>query len=193
MGTVGALVVAGSARAQSALEFFMDAEEGNFRGPGSREVAPQYRPQDVDFDGNEQAGTIVIDVSERFLYLVQGGGRARRYGIGVGREGFAWTGRAYVGRKSEWPTWTPPPAMIRRQPELREYAGGMPGGPQNPLGARAMYLYRGGSDTLYRIHGTNAPWTIGQAVSSGCIRMVNEHVEDLYERVPVGTRVVVRA
>lgn len=194
LGAAGTAAFASTAKADSAMEAFLDsigldpttAAQQGFR------IDRQWLPQDVSYSGRERPGTIVIDVAARYLYHVQEGGTARRYGIGVGRDGFRWAGAAVVGRKAEWPTWTPPAAMIRRQPELREWAGGMPGGVDNPLGARALYLYRGGRDTLYRIHGTNAPWTIGQAMSSGCIRMVNEHVEELYERVRVGSRVIVR-
>lgn len=118
-------------------------------------------------------------------------GEAMRYGVGVGREGFAWAGRARIRRKAEWPKWTPPAEMIKRRPDLAKYRNGMPGGPDNPLGARALYLYQGSRDTLYRIHGTNEPWTIGQAMSSGCIRLLNDDVKDLYNRVGLGTRVVV--
>jgi len=160
--------------------------------PVSGAVAPQYRRQRVRYATREKPGTIVIDTSSRYLYVVEGNGMATRYGVGVGRAGFAWSGRAKVGRKAQWPTWTPPPNMIRRQPELKKYAGGMPGGPNNPLGARALYLYRGGRDTLYRLHGTNQPGSIGQAMSSGCIRMLNSDVEHLYARTPVGTPVVVQ-
>ena len=139
-----------------------------------------YRPH--------KPGTIVIDTSAKFLYLVQEGGTARRYGVGVGKEGFSWRGTETITRKAEWPGWTPPAEMIARErAKGRILPAHMPGGPENPLGARALYL----GSTLYRIHGTNAPWTIGQAVSSGCIRMRNEDVTDLYERVKVGTRVVV--
>ncbi|MCP8941023.1 L,D-transpeptidase [Alsobacter sp. SYSU M60028] len=156
------------------------------------DVNPEYLRRQVVYDGPESAGSIVIDPNERYLYLVQPGGKAMRYGVGVGREGFAWSGAATIRRKSEWPTWTPPGSMIQRQPELAEYAGGMPGGLENPLGARAMYLYQGDRDTLYRIHGTNEPGSIGSAVSSGCIRLINQDIIDLYRRVPIGTRVVVR-
>ena len=134
---------------------------------------------------NEPPGTIIVHTSERFLYLVQGNGRAMRYGIGVGREGFQWQGLLKISRKQEWPDWTPPPEMIARQPYLPRF---MAGGPGNPMGARALYL----GATVYRIHGTNQPHTIGSAVSSGCFRLVNNDVIDLYERVPVGTKVVVR-
>jgi lipoprotein-anchoring transpeptidase ErfK/SrfK len=136
-------------------------------------------------------GEIVVDPGRRFLYHVQDGGLATRYGIGVGREGFGWSGHAVIGRKAEWPSWTPPASMVARDPAARRWAGGMPGGENNPLGARALYLYQGGRDTLYRLHGTIEPWSIGQAVSSGCIRLLNQDIIHLYERVPVGTRVTV--
>lgn len=148
------------------------------------EPNPIYRRQAVAYEGREAPGTIVIDTPSKFLYLVQGGGQAIRYGIGVGRPGFAWAGMKTITRKAEWPGWTPPPEMLRRRPDLPRH---MEGGPANPLGARAMYL----GTSLYRIHGTNEPYTIGQNVSSGCIRMMNEDVVDLYERVGVGTRVKV--
>lgn len=142
----------------------------------------------------EKPGTVVVDPKARRLYLVMEGGRAMRYGVGVGREGMEWSGRAKVGRKAAWPRWTPTADMIRRDPKTNgPWAGGMPGGLQNPLGARALYLTQGGRDTMYRIHGTNAPRTIGYAMSSGCIRMFNHDVIDLYERAPSGTPVVVLA
>ncbi|HVY57159.1 MAG TPA: L,D-transpeptidase [Xanthobacteraceae bacterium] len=147
-------------------------------------IDPKYEPQEVAYDGKEPPGTIVIDTPHRFLFLVEGGGMARRYGIGVGRPGFAWAGVHQITAKREWPDWRPPEEMLKRRPDLPRY---MPGGPDNPLGARAMYL----GSTLYRIHGSNEPWTIGHAVSSGCIRMRNEDVIDLYGRVKVGTKVVV--
>jgi lipoprotein-anchoring transpeptidase ErfK/SrfK len=188
-----------------------------FGGPGARQASPGYRPapidpsyggpepmepsarsgeparpamnprflkQEVSYDGHEAPGTVVINTRERLLYLVQENGRAVRYGIGVGRPGFTWAGAHQVSQKREWPDWTPPPEMIKRRPDLPRH---MAGGPDNPLGARAMYL----GSSLYRIHGSNEPWTIGQAVSSGCIRMRNEDVIDLYEKVKVGTKVVV--
>ncbi len=145
---------------------------------------PKYERQLVEYDGNERAGTIVIDTPNKFLYLVEGNGRALRYGIGVGRPGFTWSGVKTISAKKEWPDWTPPAEMLVRRPDLPRH---MEGGPQNPLGARAMYL----GSTLYRIHGSNEPWTIGTNVSSGCIRMRNEDVIDLYGRVNVGTRVIV--
>lgn len=153
--------------------------------PTTRPVVPDiYQKQLVRYSGKHKPGTIVIDTQKRFLYLVQGNGEALRYGIGVGREGFQWRGSHRITMKREWPDWRPPAEMIRRQPHLPRY---MPGGPKNPLGARAMYL----GSTLYRIHGSNEPWTIGQAVSSGCIRMTNDDVSDLYSRVRTGTTVVV--
>jgi lipoprotein-anchoring transpeptidase ErfK/SrfK len=151
----------------------------------SVELDPEYRKQVVYYRTSEAPGTIIIATAERHLYLVQGNGRALRYGIGVGREGFQWQGLLNISRKAEWPDWTPPPEMIARQPYLPRF---MAGGPGNPLGARAMYL----GSTVYRIHGTNRPDTIGTAVSSGCFRLVNADVTDLYERVPVGTKVIVR-
>ena len=152
-------------------------------------VAREFLPRKVRYSGDEAPGMIVIDTTARFLYLVLEDGKAQRYGVGVGRPGFEWAGIHTVTRKAEWPGWTPPPEMIARELEkgvmLPEH---MAGGANNPLGARALYL----GDTLYRIHGSNQPWTIGQAVSSGCIRMRNEDVEDLYARVEVGTKVLVR-
>lgn len=145
---------------------------------------PRYARQVVSFDGQQKPGSIVIDTRTKFLYLVQPGGQAIRYGIGVGRPGFAWSGMKTISQKREWPDWTPPAEMLQRRPDLPRH---MAGGPANPLGARALYL----GSSLYRIHGTNEPHTIGQSVSSGCIRMMNEDVIDLYERTPVGTRVEV--
>ncbi|WP_262268892.1 L,D-transpeptidase [Microvirga yunnanensis] len=155
-------------------------------------VDPQFLRQEVAYDTVERPGTIVIDTANRHLYLVRENGRALRYGIGVGAAGMKWAGRAQVGRKAEWPRWTPTAAMIKRDPERnRRWAGGMSPGPGNPLGPRALYLFQDGRDTLYRIHGTTEPDTIGEAVSSGCIRMLNQDILDLYGRVPVGTPVVV--
>jgi lipoprotein-anchoring transpeptidase ErfK/SrfK len=149
-----------------------------------KELPPQFRRQMVDYPSREPAGTIIIDTPNTYLYLVLGGGKAMRYGVGVGREGFTWAGREKVSRMSEWPDWHPPKEMIDRQPYLPRF---MAGGESNPLGARALYL----GNTLYRIHGTNQPSTIGSFVSSGCVRLTNGDIEDLYGRVTVGTRVVV--
>lgn len=149
---------------------------------------PIYLPQEVDYASAHKAGTIVIDTKSKFLYLVGQNGKARRYGVGVGKTGFSWKGTETVSRKAKWPTWHPPKTMIERERKKgRILPARMEGGIANPLGARALYL----GNTLYRIHGTNAPSTIGRAVSSGCIRMRNQDVKDLYERVPVGTKVVV--
>jgi lipoprotein-anchoring transpeptidase ErfK/SrfK len=146
----------------------------------------------VDFASNEKAGTIIIRTSERALYRVMGSGKAKRYLVAVGKEGFSWSGTARVGRKAVEPTWTPPPEMIERTPKYAQWADGMPGGiPANPLGARAMYLYKGKGDTGFRIHGTNAPGSIGSAASSGCIRMLNHEVIDLYNMTRTGTKVIV--
>lgn len=152
-------------------------------GVGMRSYSPIPR-EVVEFKGRGRPGDIHINTAERRLYLILGDGKALRYGIGVGRPGFEWAGNQSVTRKAEWPGWTPPPQMRKRVPNLPAY---MPGGPDNPLGARAIYL----GSTYYRIHGSNEPWTIGQAVSSGCFRMTNEDVTDLYERVRVGARVTV--
>ncbi|MDQ0438039.1 lipoprotein-anchoring transpeptidase ErfK/SrfK [Kaistia dalseonensis] len=160
--------------------------------PGAA-IPYKYQRQRVRYETNEKPGTIIIHSDDKFLYLVEGDGKALRYGVGVGREGFGWRGNVKIGRKAEWPTWTPPPEMRQRERKKgRILPVSMQGGPQNPLGARAMYLYDGGRDTMFRIHGTSEPWTIGHNVSSGCIRMVNADVSDLYERAPVGTRVIVR-
>ena len=172
-------------------------EQNDYRGYGNAAVDPRmdqerydgrmdprFLRQEVAYDGREAPGTVVIDTRNHFLYLVEGEGRAIRYGIGVGRPGFTWSGTHAISAKKEWPDWTPPDEMLRRQPYLPHF---VPGGPNNPLGARALYL----GSTLYRIHGSNEPWTIGTNVSSGCIRMRNADVVDLYERVKVGTKVVV--
>jgi lipoprotein-anchoring transpeptidase ErfK/SrfK len=145
----------------------------------------------VNFWTPEKAGTVIVNTHERALYHVMGEDIAMRYGVAVGKEGFDWAGIAKVGRKVEWPRWTPPRSMIRRKPELAKWRHGMPGGPNNPLGARAIYLFANGRDTLFRIHGTNEPWSIGSAASSGCIRMLNEEVSELYAAVPIGTKVIV--
>jgi len=156
-----------------------------------RPIDPLYWRQVVDDPTGARPGTIVVHPDSRFLYLVQDGGRAIRYGIGVGREGFDWSGEAVIPFKREWPTWTPPAEMIAREPELEKYRNGMEPGLENPLGARALYLFQNGVDTLYRLHGTNEPWSIGRAVSSGCVRLLNQDVIDLHDRVPNGSRCIV--
>jgi lipoprotein-anchoring transpeptidase ErfK/SrfK len=152
---------------------------------------PQYRRQEVAYSGSEAPGTIVINVDERYLYYVEGHGRATRYGVAVGEEGLTFKGEAKIGHKEEWPSWKPTADMMERKPQLQQYADGVPGGPLNPLGAAALYLYQDGRDTMFRVHGTNAPWSIGHAVSNGCIRMTNSNIKELYSRAPLGTRVLV--
>ena len=160
-------------------------QPGRVPTPEENQLSGAYERQEVFFRSSEAPGTVLIDTNSRFLYLVQPNNRAVRYGIGVGREGFQWQGVEKISKKQEWPDWRPPPEMIERQPYLPRF---MAGGPGNPLGARAMYL----GQTVYRIHGTNQPQTIGHAVSSGCFRLVNDDVIDLYDRVPVGTKVIIR-
>lgn len=157
-----------------------------------KEVPEKFKRKVVRLTTDEKPGTIIIDTNNKFLYYVEGNNRATRYGVGVGREGFGWSGVVKIGRKAEWPEWRPPAEMRRREavkghilPVVQE------GGPDNPLGARAMYLYKGGRDTIFRIHGTNQPWTIGLNMSSGCIRMMNKDVEHLYERADIGSKVIV--
>lgn len=158
-----------------------------------RKIPQQYWRQEVDYAGPERPGTIVVNTTQRFLYLVEPGGRAMRYGVGVGREeGLNFRGSAVISRKAEWPRWTPTANMIKTQPEkYGDMAAGLEPGLRNPLGPRALYLYRNGKDTHFRLHGTLEPYTIGQSVSSGCIRLINQDIIDLYSRVPTGTRVVV--
>jgi lipoprotein-anchoring transpeptidase ErfK/SrfK len=166
-------------------ETMKDVDPGVDHGNSDAAVPDEFKKQRVFYRSQQPPGTIIIDTSERHLYLIESETSAIRYGIGVGRDGFTWQGLLQIARKAEWPDWHPPPEMIERQPYLPRF---MAGGPGNPLGARAMYL----GNTVYRIHGTNAPETIGQAVSSGCFRLVNDDVIDLYERVNVGTHVIVR-
>lgn len=172
-----------AAQRQSVME--IDERPGYEPSPEEEKLPAALQRQVVYFRSNEQPGTIVVHTNERFLYVVQGGGRAIRYGIGVGRDGFQWQGMHKITRKQEWPDWTPPPEMIERQPYLPRF---MAGGPGNPMGARALYI----GSTVYRVHGTNMPQTIGKAVSSGCFRLANSEIIDLYERVPVGTKIIVR-
>ncbi len=155
-------------------------------------VDRKYHRQVVKYETSEKPGTVIVDTAAKHLYYVLPEGKAIRYGIGVGREGFEWSGTARVAMKREWPVWTPPPPMIRRQPELARYAGGMPPGLDNPLGPRALYLYNGRGDTGYRLHGTPEWWSIGRAMSSGCIRLMNQDIIDLYNRVQIGAKVIVK-
>ncbi len=159
------------------------------------QVDPRFLRQEVTYRTGEPTGTVVVEPNAYYAYLVLERGRALRYGVGVGKEeGFNFQGAATVDRKAAWPRWTPTANMIRREPErYAKYAGGVQGGPDNPLGPRALYLYRDGRDTLYRLHGTVEPWTIGTMVSSGCVRFLNQDIIDLYRRVPLGSRVVVRS
>ncbi|MGF7160911.1 lipoprotein-anchoring transpeptidase ErfK/SrfK [Rhodoligotrophos appendicifer] len=196
--SLGALAIATyaapAARAREPLGSALNVSEPFPLQPVDRsKIAKQFWRQIVQDSSGEDPGVIIVDPEARYLWLVLEGGQALRYGVGVGREGFGWSGDAIIARKAQWPTWTPPAEMIEREPRLREWARGMPGGPENPLGARALYLYENGRDTLYRIHGTSEPWSIGQSVSSGCIRLLNEDVIDLYRRVPVSSRVIVRS
>lgn len=156
-----------------------------------KKLSPTFYRQLVDYETSELPGTVIVDTHNRVLYLTQRGGKALRYGIGVGREGFSWSGRGEILLKKAWPTWTPPSEMIKRQPELEPYRNGMPPGPENPLGARALYIYRNGIDTLYRLHGNGDVTSIGRAVSSGCIRLLQQDIIDLYERVPEHTPIIV--
>ncbi|WP_349368202.1 L,D-transpeptidase [Salinarimonas sp.] len=197
LGAAAALAVASPARtsaqsysqASSWYSGYIPDEPYDIPFVDPRRMPAHLRLTEVAYDGPERPGTIIVDTADKHLYLIREGGRAYRYGIGVGRQGFSWSGSARVGRKARWPGWTPPAAMRRRQPELPRH---MEGGLDNPLGARALYLYQGGRDTLYRIHGTNEPWSIGKAVSSGCIRMLNQDALHLYERARTGARVKVR-
>ena len=156
------------------------------------QVPRQYHRQVVKYDTAEKPGTIIVDTGEKFLYFVMPEGKAMRYGIGVGREGFEWSGTARIAMKREWPTWTPPAAMIKRQPELAKWRGGQPGGLENPLGARALYLFNKGGDSGYRLHGTPEWKSIGKAMSSGCIRLINQDIIDLYDRAEAGAKVIVK-
>lgn len=155
------------------------------------QIDPKYYRRTVAFDTREQPGTIIVDPSNYYVYRIEEGGSATRYGANVGREGFLWSGEAYVGRKAEWPTWTPPKEMIKRQPEAAKYAGGMPGGLDNPLGARTLYLYQNGIYTLYTIYSSSAPETIGTNLTSGCTGLLTQDMMDLYARTPVKTKVIV--
>ena len=158
-----------------------------------KKLPQEFRPAIVDYKSRQWPGTVIVDTSARQIYLVLEGGKAMRWGCAVGRDGFRWAGLADISRKVMWPKWTPPKDMIERSPEKAKWANGMPGGLDNPLGARALYLYQNGNDTLFRIHGTTEPLSIGTKASSGCIRMVNQDVIELYRRVPIGSRVLVMA
>jgi lipoprotein-anchoring transpeptidase ErfK/SrfK len=193
-GAAGALFIAAVTLARPALAqpfneppqpTVQDVDPGVDHGSSDENLPPEYQRQSVFYRSEYPPGTIIVNTADRFLYLIMGNNVALRYGVGVGRDGFQWGATLRITRKAEWPDWTPPPEMIERQPYLPRF---MAGGPGNPLGARAMYL----GNTVYRIHGTNAPETIGHAVSSGCFRLVNNEVIDLFNRVQVGTKVVVQ-
>ena len=182
VGATGWSAPAGAASyfAGSAVDNGITYKSTNFAA-----IDPQWRKQIVKYKSSEPAGTVVVDTLHHFLYLIMENGTAIRYGVGVGKEGFQWFGRANIDRKARWPKWTPPPEMLKRNPNLPAYVSG--GSPTNPLGPRALYLFSGGNDTGYRLHGTTQPQSIGKDASSGCIRMFNEDVIDLYQRCPVGT------
>jgi lipoprotein-anchoring transpeptidase ErfK/SrfK len=193
---VGALVAVPLTRAASAMPRATAPVDGDglpvIEAAQSKKPKSKYWRKKVRLETSEKPGTIIIDTSTKYLYYVEGNSRATRYGVGVGREGFGWSGTVKVGRKAEWPDWRPPASMIARERRKgRRIPSYVKGGPNNPLGARALYLYRGGRDTIFRIHGTNQPWTIGQNMSSGCIRMMNKDVKHLYSRAAVGSKVIV--
>jgi lipoprotein-anchoring transpeptidase ErfK/SrfK len=156
-----------------------------------RKLRPKYRRRIVDFPTTEAPGTIIVDTPKRFLYLVMGEGKAMRYGVGIGRDGFTWGGRGRIQYKRAWPRWTPPGEMIARQPELEKYRNGMEPALDNPLGARALYIFKDGQDTFYRLHGTQDAASIGRAVSSGCVRLINQDIIDLYDRARTGATIIV--
>jgi lipoprotein-anchoring transpeptidase ErfK/SrfK len=158
-----------------------------------KRLPAEFRRTVVPYEGRQRPGTIIVDTGARHLYFILPEHQAIRYGCAVGKDGFRWAGLADIARKVMWPTWTPPKSMIERSPEKAKWANGMPGGPDNPLGARALYLFQNGNDTLFRIHGTTEPLSIGKNASSGCIRMVNQDVVELYRRAPIGSRVIVLA
>ena len=174
--------------AGTTVDTALNGEPFEFPYFDERLIPIEYRRQLVPYQSNETIGTIIVDTKQRFLYVTRERGMALRYGIGIGREGFSWGGRATIRRKKAWPKWTPPAEMHEREPGLPQ---SMPGGPDNPLGARALYLFEGDRDTLYRLHGTSELHSIGKAVSSGCVRLLNQDIIDLYQRIPVGTVVVV--
>jgi lipoprotein-anchoring transpeptidase ErfK/SrfK len=191
LGLLGAAALAGCSTYTASYSSVRDA---GYRLPPIPiyKVPQKYHRQIVDYQTKQKPGTIIVDTKKKFLYFVMPNGKAMRYGIGVGRQGFQWSGVARVGMKREWPTWTPPAAMIRREPKLTKYRGGMDPGLTNPLGARALYLYNRGGDMGYRIHGSPEWWSIGHNVSSGCIRLMNQDVIDLYKRADVGAKVIVK-
>lgn len=172
----------------------MPAERFPIPAVDLKKVPEKFWRQQVDYSTSYPVGTLIVDPNDFYLYLVQEGGKAMRYGVGLGRAGFKWSGRGVIQWKQEWPKWTPPQEMIAREPELEKWSadnGGMPPGLENPLGSRALYIFQNGKDTLYRLHGSPEYWTIGKAVSSGCVRLMNQDIIDLYNRVPTGSELVV--
>lgn len=159
------------------------------------QMGPEWWRREVDYETDERPGTLIVETGEKYLYHVRPNGRAMRYGIGVGRQGFSWQGRAIIAYKRVWPRWTPPDSMVARQPELEPYSianGGMDPGPTNPMGARGLYIHQNGRDTIYRVHGTHQPWSIGRSISSGCIRLINQDIIHLHDNVRDGSVIVVR-
>ncbi len=197
MGSGGERLASEDARRSRTLSWqeamYGEVQDGDITVPAVdlSQIEPEFLRQEVTYPTPERVGTVIVDPGNHFLYLVREGGKALRYGVGVGRDGFGWNGNATIQRKAKWPRWTPPADMVKRDPRAAQYAGGMPGGLENPLGARAHYLYQGNRDTLYRIHGTNEPDSIGKSMSSGCIRMLNQDVMHLFDQTLIGTKVVV--
>jgi lipoprotein-anchoring transpeptidase ErfK/SrfK len=195
LASLACATMTGGSRSARAIAPDLSLHDGDDRFPINHaeilKVDPAFRRTEVSYPTAQRPGTLVVDPGAKYLYLVLEEERALRYGVGVGREGFEWSGEAVIGRKAKWPRWTPTRAMVARDPEAAKWAEGMPGGPDNPLGARALYLYKESVDTLYRIHGTNQPQSIGRAASSGCIRLLNADIADLYTRVKVGAKVLV--
>ncbi|WP_181706427.1 L,D-transpeptidase [Chthonobacter rhizosphaerae] len=196
--SVGALGLSGCMSTDARLRreaaaFYGPVPDDKFPIPAMdiSKVNPKYFRQTVRYDSDEPPGTIIIDPSNYYVYRIEGGGKATRYGANVGRQGFLWSGNAYVGRKAEWPTWTPPKEMIQREPRAAKYAGGMPGGPDNPLGARTLYLYQDGVYTLYTIYASRYPETIGTNLTSGCTGLLTQDMIHLYDRTTVDTKVIV--
>ena len=192
LGLAGCATTDGMSLAEAA-KLYGPAPDEKFPIPAVdiKKIDPKYYRRTVRYDSNEAVGTIIVDPAKYYVYRVESDGNATRYGANVGRDGFRWSGEAYVGRKAEWPTWTPPKEMIQRQPEAAKYAGGMPGGLENPLGARTLYLYQNDAYTLYTIYSTSDPETIGTGVTSGCTGLLSQDMIDLYSRTPVKTKVVV--
>jgi lipoprotein-anchoring transpeptidase ErfK/SrfK len=194
LGLAGCAMTDGMSRAEAEKVYgAVPSEKFPIPATDVSQINPQYFRRAVRYESNEAPGTIIVDPKNYYVYRIEGDGNATRYGANVGREGFLWSGDAYVGRKAEWPVWTPPKEMIQRQPEAAKYAGGMPGGLDNPLGARVLYLYQNGVYTLYTIYSTSIPETIGTNLTSGCTGLLSQDMIDLYSRTPVKTKVVVLA